>query len=143
MLSTTTLLAEWRSEMNLPNKLTMGRIFAIPVFIVVFLFDYRYAAVVIFIVAALTDMLDGLIARKYNLVTNFGKLMASPLPSKNNNYKTGQTAHFSHFPCQNLLNLFLCFFAFSHVWDNYKRELVVLSICHLPIFGIKKGDANI
>ena len=61
--------------MNLPNKLTMGRIFAIPVFIVVFLLDYRYAAAVIFILAALTDMLDGHIARKNNLVTNFGKLM--------------------------------------------------------------------
>ena len=67
--------------MNLPNKLTMGRIFAIPVFIVVFLLDYRYAAAVIFILAALTDMLDGKIARKYNLVTNFGKLM-DPLADK-------------------------------------------------------------
>lgn len=60
--------------MNLPNKLTMGRIFAIPVFIVVFLMGYRYVATVIFILAAITDMLDGKIARKYNLVTNFGKL---------------------------------------------------------------------
>ena len=67
--------------MNLPNKLTMGRIFAIPVFIVVFLMDYRYAAAVIFILAALTDMLDGHIARKHNLVTNFGKLM-DPLADK-------------------------------------------------------------
>lgn len=67
--------------MNLPNKLTMGRIFAIPVFIVVFLMDYRIAAAVIFIVAALTDMLDGHIARKNNLVTNFGKLM-DPLADK-------------------------------------------------------------
>ena len=67
--------------MNLPNKLTMGRIFAIPVFIVVFLLDYRYSAAVIFILAALTDMLDGKIARKYNLVTNFGKLM-DPLADK-------------------------------------------------------------
>ena len=67
--------------MNLPNKLTMGRIFAIPVFIVVFLLDYRYAAAVIFILAALTDMLDGHIARKNNLVTNFGKLM-DPLADK-------------------------------------------------------------
>ena len=50
--------------MNLPNKLTMGRIFAIPVFIVVYLMDYRYAAAVIFILAALTDMLDGKIASK-------------------------------------------------------------------------------
>ena len=53
----------------------MGRIFAIPVFIIVFLLGYRYAATVIFILAALTDMLDGHIARKHNLVTNFGKLM--------------------------------------------------------------------
>ena len=67
--------------MNLPNKLTMGRIFAIPVFIVVFLLDYRYAAAVIFILAALTDMLDGHNARKNNLVTNFGKLM-DPLADK-------------------------------------------------------------
>ena len=67
--------------MNLPNKLTMGRIIAIPVFIVVFLMGYRYAAAVIFILAAFTDMLDGKIARKYNLVTNFGKLM-DPLADK-------------------------------------------------------------
>ena len=67
--------------MNLPNKLTIGRIFAIPVFIVVLMMGYRVAAVVIFILAALTDMLDGKIARKYNLVTNFGKLM-DPLADK-------------------------------------------------------------
>ena len=67
--------------MNLPNKLTMGRIFAIPVFIIVFMMDYRYAAAIIFILAAVTDMLDGHIARKHNLVTNFGKLM-DPLADK-------------------------------------------------------------
>lgn len=67
--------------MNLPNKLTIGRIIAIPIFIVVFLMGYRYAAAVIFILAAFTDMLDGKIARKYNLVTNFGKLM-DPLADK-------------------------------------------------------------
>lgn len=67
--------------MNLPNKLTMGRIFAIPVFIVVFMMGYRYAAAIIFILAAVTDMLDGHIARKHNLVTNFGKLM-DPLADK-------------------------------------------------------------
>ena len=59
----------------------MGRIFAIPVFIVVFLMGYRYVATVIFILAAITDMLDGKIARARNLVTNFGKFM-DPLADK-------------------------------------------------------------
>ena len=76
-----TLREDRRNEMNLPNKLTIGRILAIPVFIAVFLMDYRYAAAVIFLLAAFTDMLDGKIARKYNLVTNFGKLM-DPLADK-------------------------------------------------------------
>ncbi len=67
--------------MNLPNKLTVGRICAIPVFIVVLMMGYRVPAVIIFILAALTDMLDGKIARKYDLVTNFGKLM-DPLADK-------------------------------------------------------------
>lgn len=67
--------------MNLPNKLTLLRIIAIPVFIVVLMMGHRYTATVIFIAAALTDMLDGHIARKYDLVTNFGKLM-DPLADK-------------------------------------------------------------
>ncbi|MBQ0078363.1 MAG: CDP-diacylglycerol--glycerol-3-phosphate 3-phosphatidyltransferase, partial [Eubacterium sp.] len=66
---------------NLPNQLTMARIFAVPVFIVLLMLDFRLLAAVIFILAALTDMLDGKIARKYNLVTNFGKLM-DPLADK-------------------------------------------------------------
>ncbi|MEG0829079.1 MAG: CDP-diacylglycerol--glycerol-3-phosphate 3-phosphatidyltransferase [Anaerovoracaceae bacterium] len=67
--------------MNLPNKLTILRIIAIPVFIVFLLYGFRYTATIIFICAALTDMLDGQIARKYDLVTNFGKLM-DPLADK-------------------------------------------------------------
>lgn len=66
---------------NLPNQLTMARIFAIPVFIVLLMMGFRITATIIFIAAALTDMLDGKIARKYNLVTNFGKLM-DPLADK-------------------------------------------------------------
>ncbi len=66
---------------NLPNQLTIARVLAIPVFIVVLLLEYRVAACIIFIVAAFTDYLDGSIARKYNLVTNFGKLM-DPLADK-------------------------------------------------------------
>ena len=66
--------------MNLPNKLTLLRVFMIPFFVVFMLTDlggsYRkYIALETFIAASLTDMLDGKIARKYNLVTNFGKFM--------------------------------------------------------------------
>ena len=67
--------------MNLPNKLTMLRVFMVPIFIVALMGDFfeepmnRYIAVVIFILASLTDALDGYIARSQNLVTNFGKFM--------------------------------------------------------------------
>ena len=66
--------------MNLPNKLTIMRVILIPFFVFFLLSPYfpaygNYIAVAIFIVASLTDMLDGKIARKYNLVTNFGKFM--------------------------------------------------------------------
>ena len=67
--------------MNLPNKLTMGRICAIPVFIIALMMDQRVLATVLFIAAAFTDFLDGHIARKYGLVSNFGKLM-DPLADK-------------------------------------------------------------
>ncbi len=72
--------------MNLPNKLTMFRVFMIPFFVIFMLANVtgeydKYIAVAIFIIASLTDMLDGKIARKYNLVTNFGKFM-DPLADK-------------------------------------------------------------
>ena len=72
--------------MNLPNKLTIFRVILIPFFVVALLIHpdemmYRFIAEAIFIVASLTDMLDGKIARKYNLVTNFGKFM-DPLADK-------------------------------------------------------------
>lgn len=73
--------------MNLPNKLTLLRVLMIPFFVVVLLLDggnsqlLRGVAAAIFIVASLTDLLDGKIARKYNLVTNFGKFM-DPLADK-------------------------------------------------------------
>ena len=72
--------------MNLPNKLTMFRVFMIPFFVIFMLVNVtgeydKYIAVAIFIIASLTDMLDGKIARKYNLVTNFGKYM-DPLADK-------------------------------------------------------------
>jgi len=73
--------------MNLPNKLTVLRVILIPFFVLsLLLFGgsvrlLRYVAAAIFIVASLTDMLDGKIARKYDLVTNFGKFM-DPLADK-------------------------------------------------------------
>lgn len=67
--------------MNLPNKLTVLRIIAVPFFIVLYLMDYIYAATVIFILASATDAFDGHIARSRGLVTNFGKIM-DPLADK-------------------------------------------------------------
>ena len=73
--------------MNLPNKLTLLRIILIPVFLGVLYWgfpgtDYaNYIALVVFIIASLTDMLDGKIARARNLVTDFGKF-ADPLADK-------------------------------------------------------------
>lgn len=71
--------------MNLPNKLTTARVIMIPFFLVFLMTNFfegsNYVALAIFIIASLTDMLDGKIARKYNLVTNFGKFM-DPLADK-------------------------------------------------------------
>lgn len=73
-------------QMNLPNKLTMLRIFMVPVFIIflmctVFGEADKWIALTIFIVASFTDLFDGKIARSRNLVTNFGKFM-DPLADK-------------------------------------------------------------
>ncbi len=73
--------------MNLPNKLTIARIFMAPIAFIFVLYPIggetvsRIVACVVFILTSLTDMLDGKIARKYNLITNFGKFM-DPLADK-------------------------------------------------------------
>lgn len=70
--------------MNLPNKLTLFRIFLIPVFIIVMMINIPnkfLIACMIFIIASVTDAMDGHIARKYNLITDFGKFM-DPLADK-------------------------------------------------------------
>ena len=70
--------------MNLPNKLTILRVALIPVFIIFMKVPFewgRIIALIIFIAACLTDTADGYIARKYNLITDFGKFM-DPLADK-------------------------------------------------------------
>ena len=90
-------------KMNLPNKLTILRVLLVPIFILFFIlsagkiypmtistmsyeFEYQFdlfrlIAALIFTIASITDTLDGIIARKYNLITNFGKLL-DPLADK-------------------------------------------------------------
>lgn len=82
--------------MNLPNKITLSRIFLIPVFMVILSIPFNWgaiqtnymelpiqhlAATIVFILAAATDWLDGYYARKYNLITNLGKFL-DPLADK-------------------------------------------------------------
>ncbi len=67
--------------MNLPNKLTVGRFIAVPFFVAAYMLEYYWVALILFILASLTDMLDGKIARARGLVTNFGKIM-DPLADK-------------------------------------------------------------
>ena len=73
--------------MNLPNKLTILRVIMIPFFVAVLMYQHgevqtlRWVAAAIFVVASLTDWFDGYLARKNNLVTNFGKFM-DPLADK-------------------------------------------------------------
>ena len=71
------------AEMNLPNKLTMLRMALVPVYLVLVPHygEGSFAALIVFIIASLTDMLDGKIARKHNLITNFGKFM-DPIADK-------------------------------------------------------------
>lgn len=82
--------------MNLPNKITISRIFLIPLFLIILTINFDWGEIsignntlpvtqlvgsIIFIIASLTDWLDGYIARKYNLITNMGKFL-DPLADK-------------------------------------------------------------
>ncbi|MBQ5889850.1 MAG: CDP-diacylglycerol--glycerol-3-phosphate 3-phosphatidyltransferase [Clostridia bacterium] len=70
--------------MNLPNKLTILRVILAPLFLILLVVDFPHnyiAALVVFVAASITDLLDGKIARKHNLITNFGKFM-DPLADK-------------------------------------------------------------
>ena len=70
--------------MNLPNKLTLARMLATPIFLILLMWNFKYhfiAALVLFIAASLTDMFDGKYARKHNMVTDFGKFL-DPIADK-------------------------------------------------------------
>lgn len=70
--------------MNTPNKLTVARIIATPLFMAALMIEFPYhytAALILFAAASLTDMIDGKLARKYNLITDFGKFL-DPLADK-------------------------------------------------------------
>jgi cardiolipin synthase (CMP-forming) len=73
--------AKWKQNLNVPNALTMLRMLMIPVYIVLFMNGLKYWALATFLLAGLTDVLDGWIARRYKLITDFGKLM-DPLADK-------------------------------------------------------------
>lgn len=71
-------------KLNLPNRLTVFRVLMIPVFIVLFFVEFEghtLAAALVYVVACFTDFFDGFIARKKNLVTNFGKFV-DPIADK-------------------------------------------------------------
>ena len=70
--------------MNTPNKLTIARIIATPFFMAALMIDFPFhytAALILFVAASLTDMIDGKLARKYNMITDFGKFL-DPLADK-------------------------------------------------------------
>ena len=70
--------AAGKGVMNLPNKLTLSRVLMIPIFLLFFYFEFTahyFIALAVFGIASLTDLLDGMIARKYGLVTNLGKFL--------------------------------------------------------------------
>ena len=76
--------AAGKGVMNLPNKLTISRVAMIPVFVFFFYFTFTshyLVALAVFGAACLTDLFDGKIARKYNLVTNLGKFL-DPIADK-------------------------------------------------------------
>lgn len=109
--------------MNLPNKLTMARVVMIPVFLVLLYLGLDWSALIVFVVASLTDMLDGKIARKYHLVTDFGKF-ADPLADK-----LLVTSAFVWFVEVGVMPAWICFIILA-------REFIVTG---LRIVAIEKG----
>jgi cardiolipin synthase len=72
---------KWKQNLNVPNALTMLRMLMIPVYVVLFARGMKFWALGVFLLAGVTDVLDGWIARRFNLITDFGKL-TDPLADK-------------------------------------------------------------
>lgn len=111
--------------MNTPNKLTIARIIATPVFVATMLIDFPYhylVSLVLFIAASLTDMIDGQMARKYNLITDFGKFL-DPLADK-----MLTTAAFLGFICMYADNYKICWQITVITFIVLFREFMVSSI---------------
>jgi len=70
-----------KRNLNVPNTLTLIRMLLIPIYLILFSNGIKYPALIVFLTASFTDLLDGMIARRYHLITNLGKLM-DPLADK-------------------------------------------------------------
>ncbi len=111
--------------MNTPNKLTVARIIATPVFMATMIIDFPYhylVSLILFIGASLTDMIDGKIARKYNLITDFGKFL-DPLADK-----MLTTAAYIGFICMYSQNYGICWQMAVITFIVLFREFTVSSI---------------
>lgn len=64
-----------KKNLNVPNVLSLIRLLLVPVYIALFVRGHKYPALAVFVVASVTDLFDGMIARKYNLITDLGKLL--------------------------------------------------------------------
>ncbi len=119
--------------MNTPNRLTIARILLTPLFLLLFLWDFPYHTLVsgiVFGVAALTDLFDGRLARKYGLVTNLGKFL-DPIADK-----MLTTAAFLAFVACDQMNIWALFLILT-------REFVVTSVRLVAAEGGKVVAANI
>ncbi|MCE5342629.1 MAG: CDP-alcohol phosphatidyltransferase family protein [Eubacteriales bacterium] len=76
-----TMKENFKKNLNVPNALTALRMLMIPLYLALFIKEMKYTALIVFLLASLTDLLDGMIARRYHLITDLGKLM-DPLADK-------------------------------------------------------------
>ena len=105
------------------NKITVLRIILVPVFMVLMYLGYTYWALAIYIIACLSDFIDGHIARKYNQVTNFGKFM-DPLADKM------------------LVLTAMCYFVDNDTMPGWVVALVLLrefGVCGLRLLAVEQG----